>query len=52
MDKIKKVINSPLFLASLAGSVGLLIMLQGNMLYAGIAYGVGIIKFIDAFKSK
>ena len=51
MDKIKKIINSPMFMAILAGSVGILLMIKGDILYAGIAIGVGLTKFIDAFKN-
>jgi|TARA_R100000049_G_C1924116_1_gene68824 hypothetical protein len=50
MDKIKKIINSPMFMAILAGSVGILLMIKGDILYAGIAIGVGLTKFIGAFK--
>ncbi len=51
MDKIKKVINSPLFQAGVAGGVGILLMIQGHPMYAGIGIGAGLVKFIDAFKS-
>ena len=50
MDKIKEVINSPLFQAGIAGVIGMLLMLQGHMLYAGIGFGIGLTKFIGAFK--
>ena len=52
MDKIKKAINSPLFQAAITGGVGLLLLLQGHPLYAGIGFGMGAVKFIQAFKSK
>ena len=51
MDKIKKVINSPLFQAGVAGGVGILLMMQGHPMYAGIGIGAGIVMFIDAFKA-
>ena len=51
MDKIKKVVNSPLFQSCIAGGVGLALLVQDNLLYAGLAFGIGIVKFIDAFKS-
>jgi len=51
MDKIKKVVNSPLFIAAVAGGVGFLLMLQGNTMYSGIGYGIGVVKFIDALKA-
>ena len=50
MEKIKKVVSAPLFQSALAGGVGALILMQGNVLYAGIAFGIGICKFLDAFK--
>ena len=50
MDKIKNVINSPLFQAGVAGGIGILLMSQGHPMYAGIGFGVGLTKFIDAFK--
>jgi hypothetical protein len=51
MDKIKKVINSPIFQACVAGGVGLALLVQDNLLYAGMAFGIGVVKFIDAFRS-
>lgn len=50
MDKIKIIVNSPLFHSATAGGIGALILMQGNVLYAGIAFGIGICKFLDAFK--
>ena len=50
MEKIKIIINSPLFQAAAAGGIGVLILMQGNVLYAGVAFGVGVVKFLDAFK--
>tara|TARA_R110000787_G_scaffold254179_1_gene359485 strand:- start:542 stop:694 length:153 start_codon:yes stop_codon:yes gene_type:complete len=50
MDKIKKVVNSPLFHAAVAGGIGVLILMQGNVLYAGVSFGFGAAKFLDAFK--
>jgi hypothetical protein len=50
MEKIKKIINNTLFLSALSGVVGFLLMIQGNVMYAGLAFGVSICKFIDAFK--
>ena len=51
MDKIKKVVNSPIFQACVAGGVGLALLVQDNLLYAGMAFGIGVVKFIDAFRS-
>ena len=50
MDKIKKVVNSPLFHSAAAGGIGVLILMQGNVLYAGVSFGFGAAKFLDAFK--
>ena len=50
MNKIKKVVNSPLFQAATAGIIGALLIIQGHPLYGGIAIGVGLTKFIAAFK--
>jgi len=50
MKKLKNIINAPLFHAAAAGGVGVLILVQGNVLYAGIAFGIGVAKFFAAFK--
>ena len=50
MDKIKKVVKSPLFHSALAAGVGFLVMVKGDMMYEGVAYGIAICKFLDAFK--
>ena len=51
MDKIKKVVNSPLFQSAVAGVVGIILLIQGHPLYAGIGFGAGLAKFIDVFRS-
>jgi hypothetical protein len=51
MEKLKNIINAPLFHAAAAGGIGVLILMQGNVLYAGIAFGIGAAKFLDAFKN-
>ncbi len=50
MEKIKKVVTSPLFLSALAGGIGLALLIKGDILYAGIAFGVGVREFLLAFK--
>ena len=50
MEKIKKVVTSPLFLSAVAGGIGLAVLIKGDILYAGIAFGVGIREFLLAFK--
>tara|TARA_R110002051_G_scaffold313294_1_gene389272 strand:- start:529 stop:687 length:159 start_codon:yes stop_codon:yes gene_type:complete len=51
MDKIKKIITSPLFMALLSGLVGGLLLADGNDMYGGISIGIGIVLFLNAFKS-
>ena len=51
MEKLKKVINSSVFQSCVAGGVGLALLVQDNLLYAGIAFGIGVVKFIGAFRS-
>lgn len=48
---MKKVINSSWFKAALAGAVGVALLISGNVLYAGIAIGVGARELLLAFKS-
>lgn len=50
MENIKKIVNAPLFHAAVAGGIGVLILMQGNVLYAGVSFGIGAAKFLDAFK--
>jgi hypothetical protein len=50
-DKIKKVVTSPLFMSAIAGLVGGLLLADGNDMYGGIAVGVGVMLFLNAFKS-
>ena len=51
MEKLKNIINAPLFHAAAAGGIGVLILMQGNVLYAGIAFGIGAAKFNGALSS-
>jgi len=46
MEKIKKVVKSPLFLSAVAGGIGLALLIKGDILYAG----VGVREFLLAFK--
>ena len=50
MEKIKKVVTSPLFLAAMGGAVGFALLIQGSILYAGSSFGMGIREFLLAFK--
>tara|TARA_R110000803_G_scaffold178677_2_gene241074 strand:+ start:767 stop:922 length:156 start_codon:yes stop_codon:yes gene_type:complete len=51
MDKIKTIVNSSWFRAAMAGGVGIALLAKGEVLYAGIAFGIGIREFLLAFKS-
>lgn len=51
MDKIKAIVTSSWFKAATAGVVGILLLLDKDILYAGIAFGIGIREFLLAFKS-
>tara|TARA_R100001163_G_C5056942_1_gene193445 strand:- start:1253 stop:1405 length:153 start_codon:yes stop_codon:yes gene_type:complete len=48
--KISEVINSSWFKAALCGAAGIALLLTGNVLYAGIAFGVGARELLLAFK--
>ena len=50
MEKIKSVITSPLFVCGLALVIGMILIIESQPIYAGIAFGFGIAKFIQAFK--
>jgi len=47
---MKQVINSSWFKAALAGAAGIALLLSGNVLYAGIAFGIGARALLLAFK--
>tara|TARA_Y100001972_G_scaffold85635_1_gene104780 strand:+ start:399 stop:581 length:183 start_codon:yes stop_codon:yes gene_type:complete len=47
---IAKVVNSNWFRSALAGGVGGLLLIEGEVLYAGIAIGIGVREFFLAFK--
>jgi len=51
MEKIKSAITSPLFVCGSALVIGVTLIIESHPLYAGIAFGIGIAKFIQAFKS-
>ena len=51
MDKIKDIIMSPLFVSGVTCAIGLALIFESHPLYAGVAFGVAGIKFLDAFKS-
>jgi|TARA_B100000900_G_scaffold346281_1_gene311012 hypothetical protein len=51
MEKMKSIINSSWFRAALAGAVAVALLVDGNVLYGGIAIGVGARELLLAFKS-
>jgi hypothetical protein len=50
MEKIKKIVNFPLFKAGVCAAVGLGLAIESHLMYAGIAFGYGIREFFLAFK--
>ncbi len=52
MDKIKKVMMSPLVGSVLAGVTGGLLLMEKLDMYGGIAIGIAIMMFMKAAKSK
>ena len=48
---MKEVINSSWFRAALAGAVAAGLLINGSVLYGGIAIGVGARELLLAFKS-
>ena len=51
MENLKMIINSSWFRAALAGGVAVALFVTGNILYAGIAIGIGVRELLLAFKS-
>ena len=52
MNKIKSIVNSSWFKGAAAGAVQVLLLIDKDVLYAGIAFGIGIREFLLAFKSQ
>lgn len=52
MDKVKAIVNSSWFRAALAGGCGIGLLVKGEVLYAGIAFGIGIREFLLHSKAK
>ena len=51
MDKMKSIINSSWFRAALCGVIAAALLVNSNILYGGIAIGVGARELLLAFKS-
>jgi len=50
IQKIGKVVKSPLFMSAIAGVVGGLLIADGNDMYGGISVGVAMMLFLNAFR--
>ena len=50
MEKIKNIVNSSWFKAAAIGGVGVLLLLDKNVFYSGIAFGFAVREFLLAFK--
>lgn len=50
MEKIKDLVNSPLTKCVVAMAIGGLLLIKKDILFAGIAFGVGVREFLLAFK--
>jgi hypothetical protein len=50
MDKIKNIVNSSWFKAAAIGGIGLLLLLDKNIFYSGIAFGIAVREFLLIFK--
>lgn len=50
LEKIKKIVYSPLFASACGLAIGLLLLMEKHPFYAGIAFGFAGSKFIDSFK--
>ena len=48
---MKKIVNSSWFKSALAGAVGIALLFNGSILYAGIAIGIRIRDYFLTFKS-
>lgn len=50
VEKIKKVVLSPLFAVAVCAVVGIALVIELHPLYGGAAFGFGVGKFLDAFR--
>ena len=50
MKKIKDIVNSSWFKAAAIGGIGVLLLLDKNVFYSGIAIGFAVREFLLAFK--
>ena len=50
METIKNIVNSSWFKAAAIGGIGVLLLLDKNVFYSGIAIGFAVREFLLAFK--
>ena len=50
MKKIKDIVNSSWFKAAAIGSIGILLLLDKDIFYSGIAFGFAVREFLLSFK--
>ena len=50
METIGKIVNNKLFRRGVCGAIAVGLFITGNVLYAGIAIGVGVRELLLAFK--
>ena len=50
MDTVKNIVNSSWFKAAAIGGIGVLLLLDKNVFYSGIAFGFAVREFLLAFK--
>ena len=52
MEKIKELVNSSLTKCVVSIGIGVLLLMKKDVLYAGVAFGIGIREFFLAFKKE
>tara|TARA_Y100000389_G_scaffold68214_2_gene64662 strand:+ start:127 stop:282 length:156 start_codon:yes stop_codon:yes gene_type:complete len=50
MKKIKDIVNSSWFKAAAIGGIGILLLLDKDIFYSGIAFGFAVREFLLSFK--
>lgn len=52
MEKIKTIIQAPLFRSGCAAAIGIALLTESHPLYAGMGFGIAIREFLLAFASE
>ena len=52
MEKIKELVNSSLTKCVVGIGIGILLLIKKDVMYSGIAFGIGIREFFLAFKKE